>query len=173
MSDAKEAEKKDATAAAAPAPAKKGGAIAMVLGIVLPALLSAGGAFGGVKAAGHAGGGGAAHAPEPEKRHTPRPPGPTIALEPFLVSIPDAAKKAHPMKLTVAVEFEATAKEDEIKNYMPRIRDAILTYIRQLSYEQAIDQEHAHKFREELLERVHKSGAVAAERVLVTDLVSQ
>lgn len=172
MSDANEKKDAPAAAAAAPAPAKKGGAIGLVLGIVLPALLSAGGAFGGVKAAGH-GKGGASHEPEPAPRHEPRPPGPTIALEPFLVSVPDANKKPHPMKLTVAVEFEATAKEDVIKNYMPRIRDAILSYIRQLSYEQAIDQENAHKFREELLERVHKSGAVAAERVLVTDLVSQ
>lgn len=173
MSDANANEKKDAPAADAAKPAKKGGAIGAILGIVLPALLSAGGAFGGVKAAGHGGHAPAAHAPEPGPRHEPRPPGPTIALEPFLVSVPDANKKPHPLKLTVAIEFESTAKEDTLKSYMPRIRDAILSHMRQLTYEQAIDQEHPHKFREELLERVHKSGAVAAERVLITDLVSQ
>lgn len=170
MSDANE--KKDAPAAAPAAAPKKGGGLGVVLGIVLPALLSAGGAFGGVKAAGHAPAAGG-HAPEPALRHEPRPPGPTIALDPFLVSVPDANKKSHPLKLTVAIEFESTVKEDGLKSFMPRIRDAILSHMRQLTYEQAIDQEHAHKLREELLERVHKSGAVAAERVLITDLVSQ
>ena len=167
--------KKDAAPAAAAAPAKKGGGIGLILGIVLPALLSAGGAFGGVKAASHgaAHGGGGGHEAEPAPRHEPRPPGPTVNLEPFLVSIADTQKKGHPMKLTVAIEFESTAKEETLKTYTPRIRDAILAYMRTLTYEEATDQEHAHKLREELLEKVQKSGAVAAERVLITDLVSQ
>jgi len=168
---AENTQKSDAPAAAPAAPAKKGGAAAAVVGILLPAILSGAGSFGGARAAAkvHAA---PAHE-EPAPRHEPRPPGPTIPLDPFLVTISDAAKKNHPMKLTIAIEFESNVKEDAVKPFMPRIRDAILAHVRTLSYEAAIDQEHSAKLREEILERVHKAGAVTAERILVTDLVSQ
>ncbi len=170
MSENNEAKPKEAGAAAAPAPAKpKGGGLAMVLGMLIPGVLSAAGSFGGVRAAGHPM---AAHHAEAPTREV-KPPGPTIALEPFLVAVLDASKKSHPMKLTVAIEFESTAKEEGLKPFIPRIRDAILAYMRSLSFEDAVDQEHASKLREELLERCHKAGANAAERVLITDLVSQ
>lgn len=157
-------EKKDAK------PAKKG-MVGAILGIVLPAVLAAGGSFGAVKMANkqHAE---PAHAPPPP-RWEPRPPGPTIALEPFLVTVTDEAKKAHPMKLTIAVEFEATVKEETLKAFTPRIRDAVLVYVRSLSYEEVADAHRGEKIREEVLERCRKAGAVAAERVLVTDMVVQ
>jgi flagellar basal body-associated protein FliL len=160
--------------AAPAAPAKKGGAIGMILGMILPALLAAGAAFGAAKVAGK---GGPAHAaPEEEPAHhalVPKPPGPTVPLDPFLVSVIDGAKKAHPLKLSVAIEFGSTDKEDLLKPFMPRIRDTILTYVRSLSYEEAVDAQHSTKLREDLLERCHKVGALTAEKVLITDLVSQ
>lgn len=159
---------KEATAAA-PATKSRGGALPMIVGFVLPAILAAAGSYGGVRAA--------ARAPAPHAEAPPppeaRPPGPTVALEPFLVSINDAAKRPHPMKLTVAVEFDAKAKEDTLKAYTPRIRDAILGHMRTMSFEEAVDQQHTEKLRGDLLERCKKAGAVGAERVLITDQVSQ
>lgn len=173
MSENKGAKATDTAPAAAAAPSKpKGGALGMIIGIVVPGLLSVAGSFGGARAASH--GGAAPHAEVvPAHRPEPKPPGPTVALDPFLVTVVDASRKSHPMKLTVAVEFEATAKEDAVKPFTPRIRDAILAYMRTLSYEDAVDQEHSVKLRTDLLERVHKAGAIGAERVLITDLVSQ
>jgi flagellar basal body-associated protein FliL len=165
--DAKPEEKKDAAK-----PAKKaiGGAI---LGILLPAILAAGGSFGAVKLANK----GAGHAepahPPPPPRWEPRPPGPTIALEPFLVTVTDENKKNHPMKLTIAIEFEAAVKEETLKAFTPRIRDAVLVYVRSLQFEDVADARKGEKIREEILERCRKAGAVAAERVLVTDMVVQ
>lgn len=153
--------------AAVPAPAKKGGGAAMILGLVFPALLAGGAAYGATRAAAKAPG----HA---EPAHVEaKPPGPTVALEPFLVSILDASKKAHPLKLSLAVEFGSKDKEEELKTFVPRIRDAILAYVRALSYEEAVDSQHSEKLRAELLERCRKAGATTAERVLITDLVSQ
>jgi flagellar FliL protein len=168
MSENIEAKPKDAPA---PTPSKaKGGGLAMVVGMLIPGLLAGAASFGGARVANHA-----VAAPHAEAPLAPeaKPPGPTIALEPFLVAVVDGAKKAHPMKLTVAVEFESTAKEEALKPFIPRIRDAILAYMRSLTYEDAVDQEHAPKLRAELLERCKKAGAIAAERVLITDLVSQ
>jgi flagellar FliL protein len=158
-------------AAAAPAAKKGGGALSMILGIVLPAILAGAGSFGGARVAGaHQP---AAHAPEAPAHAEAKAPGPTVALEPFLVSIADAKGKGHPMKLSVAVEFEALVKEDILKAFVPRIRDAILAYMRTLTYEEAIDTARSDTLRDELLERCKKAGAIGAERILITDLVSQ
>jgi flagellar FliL protein len=160
-------------AAETPAPAAKkkgGGGIAMILGMVLPAMLAGGASYGATKAAG---GGKGSHGPEAPAHVEAKPPGPTVTLEPFLVVVTDSARKAHPMKLSVAIEFGSLDKEDAVKPFVPRIRDAILAYVRGLPYEDAVDSQHSEKLRAELLERCHKAGAATAERVLITDLVSQ
>lgn len=159
----------DTKTAAAVAPAKKGGAGALIVGMVLPALLAGGAAFAAARAAGK---GAASHAEEPV-HVVIKPPGPTVPLEPFLVSVLDVAKKAHPLKLSIAIEFGATDKEDALKPFVPRIRDTFLTHVRTLTFEEAVDSQHSDKLRAELLERCHKVGAMTAERVLITDLVSQ
>ena len=157
-------------AAETPAPAKKGGGgAAMIIGMILPAMLAGGASYGATRAAG----GKAAHGPEAPAHVEAKPPGPTVALEPFLVVVVDSARKSHPMKLSVAIEFGGLDKEDAVKPFVPRIRDAILAYVRSLPYEEAVDSQHSEKLRTELLERCHKAGAATAERVLITDLVSQ
>ena len=163
--------KEGAAAAAIPAAKKGGGAVGMILGILLPAILAAGASFGGARVAG-------GHQPAPHvevAQHVEaKPPGPTIALDPFLVSVPDAKGKGHPMKLSVAVEFGGLVHDEAaLKAFVPRIRDAVLAYMRTLTYEEALESAHSDKLREELLERCKKAGASAAERILITDLVSQ
>lgn len=174
-------EKKDEAAA----PAKKGGGIGSIVMIVVPAILSAGAAYGGTRAASHgAPAAAAAPAPVEEKKHELKPPGPTLPLDPFLVTLSDAKGKTHPMKLTLAVEFESEpgkkkggeeggSDTDEFKGFVPRMRDSILGMLRTRSYEDMIDTEHTDKFREEILDKVQKSGARTAEKILVTDMVIQ
>jgi flagellar basal body-associated protein FliL len=136
--------------------------------MVLPSVFAAAAAFGGAKVAG------AHHAPAASAEHVEeaKPPGPTLALEPFVVTIPDTNKKVHPMKVTVAIEFDAKAKEDELKTLTPRIRDASLGYFRTLTYEEVVDPAASDKMRPEILEKL-KTAGTGAERVLITDLVVQ
>jgi len=136
--------------------------------IVLPAMLAAGGAFGGAKIA-------AAHAAGPQivEVKVEKAPGPTLALAPFLVMTEDEAHKTHPVKLTLAVEFDAKAKEEETKELQPRIRDAVLTYLRGASFDDLTDAKVAEKTRGEILETIKKSGAADAQRILITDFVVQ
>jgi flagellar basal body-associated protein FliL len=153
-------------------PVTTGGGKPGPLGMILPAVLAAAAAFGGAKVAG------AQHAP-PAAEHAQaiKPPGPTLALEPFLLAVTDANKKAHPMKVTIAIEFESGGKgeekDDALKALTPRIRDAALGYLRSLTYDAVIDPAGGDKMRTELLERLRSSGAPAAEHVLITDLVLQ
>ena len=162
-----EKKKNDAPAEAS----KKGGPSPIAL--LLPALLAGAAAFGGAKfSAAHAAAGGAPAAAEQAVAALP-PPGPTVPLEPFLVLTLDVNKKSHPMKVTIAIEFSDAAKEETVKSFTPRIRDATLSYLRLIPYEDAIDSTKTDKFRADILERVRASGATAAERILITDLVVQ
>jgi flagellar basal body-associated protein FliL len=138
------------------------------LALILPAILAGAAAFGGARAA-------VAHAAAPTDHaaeHAEKPPGPTVTLEPFLVTIPDGVKKSHPMKVTLAVEFDPATKEEALKAFIPRIRDASLSYMRGLTYEQAADPK-TEQMRVDFLNRIHAAGAGTATQVLITDLVVQ
>lgn len=162
---------KDAKDAAAPAPAggkKKGGAIGVIVGILVTAALSGGAAFGGARMA-------AGHQPKPEPVEKPKyvAPGVTVALEAFIANVQDAEGKQRTVKVTVAIELEKEAKEEEFKPFIPRIRDATLVHIRGRSWEEMTKQEGIEAMRKELLEKYHAVGAVQARQVLVTDLIGQ
>lgn len=162
-------EKKPATPAATPAaaPPAKGGLNPIVLAVVV--LAAGGAAFGGAKFA-------VAHAsPEPKEiiKHEAKPPGPTLTLEPFLVTVLDAQKKQHPMKVTLAVEFDHSMKAEALKDETPRVRDACLRHLRTVTYEDAVDIEKSNKLRDDLAESLDKAGVYEVERVLITDYVVQ
>jgi len=159
-------------AGASPSTSKKPSVLGGLLRLLVPALLAAGAAYGGTRAA--SAHGPAAHAPELASRHVvpSRPPGPTLPLEPFLVTLFDGAKKTHPMKMAIAVEFDAQTKED-LKTFVPRIRDAVLAYLRTLSHEYVTDPANLEKIRSEIVERCRAAGATTADKVLVTDFVVQ
>ena len=139
--------------------------------MLVPALLAAGAAYGGTRAASAHGPAQAAQMPSHHLAPS-RPPGPTLPLEPFLVTLFDGARKAHPMKMSIAVEFDAQTKED-LKTFVPRIRDAVLAYLRTLSHEYVTDPANLEKIRSEIVERCRATGATSAEKVLVTDFVVQ
>jgi flagellar basal body-associated protein FliL len=165
MSDTKD--KKAVPAEAAPKKSSPG-----FVALLLPALFAGGAAFGGAKfSAAHAAG--SAGAVEKAAVVEAAPPGPTVPLDPFLVLTQDVGKKSHAMKLTIAVEYSDKSKEETLKSYTPRIRDAALNYLRVLTYEDALDSSKTDKIRADLLERFRQIGATSAQRVLVTDLVLQ
>jgi flagellar basal body-associated protein FliL len=150
--------------------APRGGAV----GLVLTGLIAGGAAFGGARAAAGRSAGHAPPAPAAAS-HTPRvgPPGYTLALEPFLVMAADTNRRAHPMRVVLAVEFDQTVREEGARVFVSRIRDASLTYLRTITYEAASDPERMEQLRTHLLERVQSTGATGVTRVLLTDLVVQ
>jgi flagellar basal body-associated protein FliL len=160
------------TPAAAP-PASGGGGAGKILGLVLPALIAGAASFGGAKfASGHP----AAAASSPEHAEA-KAPGPTLPLDPFLLTVPDGNRKPHAMKVTIAVEFDPAAPaghgEEGFKTLIPRIRDSALSYLRTLTYEEVLDPTVSDKMRTDLLEKAKSSGAPGAQRVLITDFVVQ
>ncbi len=166
-------DEKNTPAAEAPAPAAGGGGAGKIIGILLPAIIAGAASFGGAKfSGGHA----AAAAPAAEHAEA-KAPGPTLPLEPFLLTVPDGNKKPHAMKVTIAVEFDPAAPaghgEDGFKQLIPRIRDSALSYLRTLSYEEVLDPTAGDKMRTDLLEKAKSAGAPGAQRILITDFVVQ
>ena len=157
MSDEAKKEEKPA-----PAP-KKASPIAMLL----PAVLAGAAAFGAAKL----GQPHVAHAAEAKVEM--KPPGPTMQLDPFLVSIVDVNKHPHAMKVTLAVELDEKTKEEALKTYVPRTRDACLAYLRNETFEQASESETAQKIRTELVEKLKEAGVAGVEKILITDFVVQ
>jgi flagellar basal body-associated protein FliL len=152
--------------AAAAAPKSGGGKMGAIIGIVLSAAISGGAAFGGVKLASKA-------STPPVEVVKATPPGPTVMLDPFIANVADKEGKTHAVKLTIAIELERDAKDEEFKIFIPRARDAVLSYIRTVTYEELGSKEGVDGIRAEILERLHAAGAMPAQRVLVTDLISQ
>lgn len=163
MSDKKE---EAADPKAAPPPGRS----LNVVGLAATAIFAAAAAFGGAKAAG-ARGNQDAHAEHAAPAI--EPPGYTLALEPFLVMAPDSAHHVHPMRVVLALEFDAHAKEETVTPFVPRIRDSALAHLRAITFESASDPAQMEHLRTELLERFRATGAAGARRVLVTDLVIQ
>lgn len=156
-------DKKAPPAAAAPKPGVS------VPGLLLPALLAGAAAFGGARIAGARGAG--AHSTAAQRRA--EPPGATVALEPFLVTVVDASRRTHPMRVTLALECDRSVSEEALRLFVPRIRDAGLRYLRGLTYENVVDNSRSDRIREELLEQFKATGVGGATRVLITDLVVQ
>src|SRR5688572_32084403 len=91
--------------ASAPAEPKAKKPLPAPLGWLVCGAIAGAAAFGGTRGAIKLGVPAAAAA----EHHEPaKPPGPTIALEPFLVQVADAHGKPHPLKMTVAVEYTST-----------------------------------------------------------------
>jgi len=101
------------------------------------------------------------------------PPGFTLPLEPFVVMCGDANHVLHAMRATLAIEFAATAREEDVRPFVPRVRDAALAQLRAVTYEAASDPTQTDRLRGELQIRFNDTGVPGLVRVLITDLVVQ
>lgn len=169
MSDDKndKARKGDATA-----PSPKG---VSVVALILTALVSAGAAGGASlyvsKRTAHPAP--AAHAPAEHAPAAHAPPGFTLALDPFVLMSADSHRAFHAMRTTLALEFAPATREDDVRPYVARIRDAALSMLRSIPYEVASDPAQMDHIRAELQTRFQATGVRGIARVLITDLVVQ
>jgi flagellar basal body-associated protein FliL len=147
------------------------GAPSFVIGVVIPAVVAAAAAFGGAFAA-------KAAQPDPaeikkQEEEAAKMPGPTVQLKAFVFNAFDAEKASHAVKLTLAVELSSKADPDLFNRYRPRLRDAALEYLRNVTFEEIRDNRKTTRFTRDLLAKFHASGATQVTRVLMQDLVAQ
>jgi flagellar basal body-associated protein FliL len=101
------------------------------------------------------------------------PPGFTLALDPFVVMTIDAQHSFHAMRATIALEFAPTTREEDVRPYVARIRDATLSLLRAVTYEAASDPAQTDRLRSQRPARLQETGVRGIARVLITDLVVQ
>jgi flagellar basal body-associated protein FliL len=102
-----------------------------------------------------------------------------VELSPIVVDIRAADGTQHHLKVALSAELAGEAGEgekakEEMASILPRGREAAITYLRSLSYEDVTAQHSFEKIKEELSKRlVEALGEKHVVGVLVTDFVAQ
>lgn len=102
------------------------------------------------------------------------PPGPVITFQPIVVDIHDHDGAIHHLKVGLAIELAPEKTEDELKNYVPRGREAAIAYLRSRDWTEVTSSTAFEGLKKELSARVMAAfGKERVSRVLVTDFVAQ
>jgi flagellar basal body-associated protein FliL len=161
---------------AAPAPKKKGlpPIVLMIGAIVATGASAAAGAVLGPALAGNKAQAGA-HAPAASaSAEEAEVPGETAALDSIVVDVREANGELHHLKVGIAVELGHGVTEEQFKHLVPRMRDAAISYLRGLPFDQITTPAKFDPIRTELGERIaHAAGKDKVKRVLFTDFVAQ
>jgi flagellar basal body-associated protein FliL len=144
-------------------PKKKGGALIMLIGaLVIASVSSAAGAtfgpsirqkvFGGHAPAGE-------HGEEAEEKEEKHDKGGHIApLDSLVVDVHDEGGENHHVKVGLALEVAGELNEEEWKaEVVPKARDACISYLRSLKYDEASSSAKFESIRTELQERIAKA----------------
>lgn len=194
MSDAKKEEKKEETAPAAGKSGAKGKLLAVVGLLLVVGVSSVAGAalspIIGPRVAG------APAPPKPVKVHAPpkeegepaeeegeeeaepekgkKESMGLVTLEAAVVDLRDAANETHHLKIAIAIEVRSEVPEEEAKVFVMRAKDAEITYLRTLTYEDVTDHAKFEVIRKELSHRVLKAfGKKHGKKMLITEYVVQ
>jgi flagellar basal body-associated protein FliL len=97
-----------------------------------------------------------------------------VTLEAAVVDLRDATGETHHLKIAIAIEVKAEVPEEEAKVFVMRAKDAEITYLRTLSYEDVTDHSKFEQIRKELSTRVLKAfGKKHGKKMLITEYVVQ
>lgn len=157
---------------AGPAPRKGGSKVFLIVAVVAVAGVFAGGVFAGPKL------GNKLHVPgyssqTPAQDEAAPAPG-SITLESCVVDLRVKNGDLHHLKVGLVIEMNKEIKEKEVEQFVPRARDATISYLRTLDYEAVTQSEDFEQIRKELDERIAKAlGEKDVRRILFTDFVVQ
>lgn len=147
----------------------KGGG-SFLMSSLLPALLAAGAAFGGTYAG----------MPAPVKKDEKKEiveddsvPGPTMALAEFIFNSFDEKNVKRAVKMSVSVELKAGTDIAMAELFVPRMRDAMVDYLRNLAFHKLIDNKYKPEMTKDLLGACHSVGLEDARRILIQQLVAR
>ncbi len=91
----------------------------------------------------------------------------------LVVDVQDAEGARHHVKINLAVEHPE-GKEEEFANFEPRAREALIMYLRTLTFEEATDPKGFPKIRDAVIQKTRKAlGEFPARRILIADFVAQ
>lgn len=164
--------------------APKKSKVGLIVGVVVALITLVGGSVAGAvlgpKLLGGSEGG---HAPAPAQKagaeaHGEPPAAPekivSVDIPPIVVDIRDAEGRLRHLKIGMAAELGETVNVEEFKLFAPRGREASLSYLRSLTFEEVSDPKRYASIKEELSKGFTEAvGAERVHRVLLIDFVLQ
>ena len=100
-------------------------------------------------------------------------PGESIALDAFVLTMTSTEGEPKAAKVQLTIELNKDTTADAFQVFVPRVRDALLSYLRSQNYENLANNKRQRIMAKEMLDAVHAVGGEAVAAVLVQDLVVQ
>jgi len=98
----------------------------------------------------------------------------TSAFTPIVIDVRSHSGKVHHIKVGLSAELAEGVLEEEFRLVQPRGREAALTYLRTLTFEDITNPEMYSGIKDELAKRVVEAvGHNMAHRILLVDFVTQ
>jgi flagellar basal body-associated protein FliL len=103
------------------------------------------------------------------------PPAAGVAqLDNIVVDLRESNGELHHLKVGIAIELKGEMHGEEFKRYEPRARDASITYLRSLTFEEVTTPANLERIRTTLGERIASAvGRTHVRKILFTDFVAQ
>jgi len=169
------AEESEKIADAAPKKSKMG----LIVGVVIAVITLVGGSVAGAVLGPRLLGGSEEHAPPgaaPQAHAAPAIPEKIVSVDmaPIIVDLRDGDGRIRHLKVGMAAELSETVTPEEFKLVSPRGREASLSYLRSLTFEDVSDPKRYAGIKDELAKRVAEAvGPERVHRLLLTDFVLQ
>jgi flagellar protein FliL len=97
-----------------------------------------------------------------------------VDVAPVVVDLRDADGRIRHLKVGLTAELADKVTTEEFKLYSPRGREALLLYLRTISYEEVSDPQHFPVIKDEIAKRVTEAvGEDRIHRMMLTDFVLQ
>jgi flagellar basal body-associated protein FliL len=97
-----------------------------------------------------------------------------VDVSPVVVDLRDTDGRIRHLKVGLTAELSAKVTPEEFKLYAPRGREALLTYLRTLTFEDVSDPPHFLLIKDEISKRVIEAvGEDRVHRLMLTDFVLQ
>jgi flagellar basal body-associated protein FliL len=98
----------------------------------------------------------------------------TLPLDAIVVDVRGENGEVHHLKIGIALEIKVKVGEEELKGFVPRARDAAITYLRSLTPADVTSNQRFEALRKELSDRIIKAiGKKFVKKILITDFVVQ
>jgi flagellar basal body-associated protein FliL len=98
----------------------------------------------------------------------------SVEIAPIVVDLRDSDGRIRHLKVGMAAELDETVNAEEFKLLSPRGREATLSYLRSLTFEEVSDPAKYASIKDEISKRMIESiGADKVHRILLVDFVLQ
>jgi flagellar basal body-associated protein FliL len=98
----------------------------------------------------------------------------SVEIPPIVVDLRDADGRIRHLKVGLAAELAETVKMEDFKLVSPRGREATLSYLRSLTFEEVADPARYAGIKDEISKRMIEAiGANRIQRILLVDFVLQ